>query len=145
MRKFNSKSGKMNVPVRKPFCQLRFSYKKGHSWLRVPNLPNFMKSPPPPPPTPTPTLPPPPCPFGQLVSLAECVITPRSSVLFCLTLPAPIPYKERKLTEIFISTLLHCASRGFMKVLKVLIKLFEVPQRIVKIKISVDFCYNTAY
>ena len=52
-----------------------------------------------------------------------------------LTLPAPIPGKERKLTLIFIFTLLCGASKGFMKAFKAFIKPFEAPQRSVKIKI----------
>ena len=63
-----------------------------------------------------------------------------------LTLPVPIPYEDKKLTEIFILTLLCGASKGFMKALKGLhktfwgtlkafIKPFEAPQRSVKIKI----------
>ena len=35
-----------------------------------------------------------------------------------LTLPAPIPDKEKNITEIFIFTLLCGASKGFMKTLK---------------------------
>ena len=43
-----------------------------------------------------------------------------------LTLSAPIPDEEKKLTEIFIFTLLCGASKGFMKTLKAFIKPFEV-------------------
>ena len=39
--------------------------------------------------------------------------------LISLTFPAPIPDKEKKLTEIFIFKLLCGASKGFMKALKV--------------------------
>ena len=49
-----------------------------------------------------------------------------------LTLPVPIPDEEKKLTQIFIFTLLYGASKGFIKVFK---KTFEVTQRSVKIKI----------
>ena len=52
-----------------------------------------------------------------------------------LTLPVPIPDEEKKLTQFFIFSLLCGASKGFMKAIKVFIKLFEAPQRIVKIKI----------
>ena len=53
----------------------------------------------------------------------------------CLTLPAPIPDEEKKLTKIFIFLLLCGVSKGFMMALKAFIKLFEVPQRSVKIRI----------
>ena len=52
-----------------------------------------------------------------------------------LTLTAPIPDQEKKLTQIFIFTLLCGALKGFMKALKAFIKPFEVPQRSVKTKI----------
>ena len=52
-----------------------------------------------------------------------------------LTLPVPIPAEEKKLSEIFIFTLLCGASKGFMKAFKAFIKPFEAPQRSVKIKI----------
>ena len=58
------------------------------------------------------------------------------------TYPVPIPDKEKKLTSIFIFTLLCGASKGFIKVLKAFIKPFEVPQRSVKIKILVNFYFN---
>ena len=56
-----------------------------------------------------------------------------------LTLSVLIPDKERKLTSIFIFTLLCFASEGFMKVLKTFIKPFEAPERSVKIKVLVNF------
>ena len=52
-----------------------------------------------------------------------------------LTIPVPIPEDERKLTQIFIFTLLCGASKDFMKALKVFQKPFEAPHRCVKIKI----------
>ena len=52
---------------------------------------------------------------------------------FNLTLPVPIQDEESKLT--FIFTLLCGVSKGFMKILKALVTLFETPQRSVKIKI----------
>ena len=58
------------------------------------------------------------------------------------TYPVPVPDKEKKLTSIFIFTLLCGASKGFIKVLKAFIKPFEVPQRSVKIKILVNFYFN---
>ena len=58
------------------------------------------------------------------------------------TYPVPIPDKEKKLTSIFIFTLLCGASKGFIKVLNAFIKPFEVPQRSVKIKILVNFYFN---
>ena len=51
----------------------------------------------------------------------------------------PIPDKEKKLTEIFIFTLLCGASKGFMNALKTFIKPFEARQRSVKIKIQLNF------
>ena len=44
-------------------------------------------------------------------------------------------YLKQKLTYILIFTLLYGASKGFMKVFKAFTKLFEAPQRSVKIKI----------
>ena len=40
---------------------------------------------------------------------------PSLQFLLNITLPAPIPDKEKKLTEIFILKLLFGASKGFMK------------------------------
>ena len=51
------------------------------------------------------------------------------------TLPVLIPFKEKILSLIFIFTLLCGAPKGYMKVLKAFIKLLQVPQRSVKIKI----------
>ena len=42
---------------------------------------------------------------------------------------------EKKLTEMFIFTLLCGASKGFMKAFKAFIKPSEAPQRSVKIKV----------
>ena len=56
-----------------------------------------------------------------------------------LTLPATIPDEEKKLTEIFIFTLICGASKGFMKAFKAFIKPFEAPQRSAKIKSEVNF------
>ena len=53
-----------------------------------------------------------------------------------LTLPTPIPEKGKKLTWIFIFTRLYGASKGFMKVFKAFIKLFEASQRSVKKKFN---------
>ena len=52
---------------------------------------------------------------------------------FCSILPVPILEKERKLTKLFIFTLLCGPSKGFKKVLKAFIKLFEAPKRSLKI------------
>ena len=52
-----------------------------------------------------------------------------------LSLNVPIPDKKKKLTEIFILTLLCGASEGFMKAFKAFIKSFKAPQRSAKIKI----------
>ena len=68
-----------------------------------------------------------------------------SSYLFELTLPVPIPDEEKKLSEIFIFTLLCGISKGFMNSLKAFIKPSEAPQRSVKIKISLNFYFNTAF
>ena len=57
-------------------------------------------------------------------------------------LPVSIPDEEKKLTQIFIFTLLWGASKGFMKALKAFIKPFEATQRSVKIKNSVNFYFN---
>ena len=62
-----------------------------------------------------------------------------------LTLPVPIPDNERKLTKISIFTPLLYASKGLMKALEAFIKPFEGPQRGVKIKIQVNFCFNTIF
>ena len=52
-----------------------------------------------------------------------------------LTFPVLIPDNERKLTKIFIFTLLCGATKGFMKAFKSFIKPFGAPQSSVKIKI----------
>ena len=52
-----------------------------------------------------------------------------------IKLPVRILDKEKKLTLIFIFTLLCGASKSFMETLKAFTKPFEVPQRSVKIKI----------
>ena len=49
-----------------------------------------------------------------------------------VTLPVPIPGKRKKVTQIFIFTLLCDASRGFMKALKTFIKCIEELVRSVK-------------
>ena len=49
---------------------------------------------------------------------------------------------KKKLTYIFTFTLLSGASKGFMKAF---IKAFEAPQRTVKIKIQVNFYFNTGF
>ena len=62
-----------------------------------------------------------------------------------VTLPVPIPGKRKKLTQIFIFTLLCDASKGFMKALKAFIKSFETLERSAKIKISVSFYFNGSF
>ena len=52
-----------------------------------------------------------------------------------LTLNFPIPDKVKKLSQIFVFTLLCGASEGFMKAFQAFIKPFEAPQKSVKIKI----------
>ena len=54
-----------------------------------------------------------------------------------LILPLPIPDEEKKLTYIFIVTLLCSAVKGFTKAWKTFIEPFEALQRSVKIKIEV--------
>ena len=56
-------------------------------------------------------------------------------IIFTLTLSVTTPDEEKKITAIFIFTLLCGPSKGFMKVLKAFIKPFEAPQKSVKIKI----------
>ena len=51
-----------------------------------------------------------------------------SEYLLQLILPVPIPDEERKLTQVFILSLLCGASKGF-------IKFFEAPQSSVKIEV----------
>ena len=64
-------------------------------------------------------------------------------LIFSLTLPVASQDEEKKLTQLFIFTLLCGASKGFMKGLKAYIKSFEAPQRSVKIQTYVIFCFNT--
>ena len=64
---------------------------------------------------------------------------------FILTLPVPIPDKEKKLSQIFIFALLCGVSKGFMKALKAFAKPFEASQRSVKRKIYLNFYYNTTF
>ena len=52
--------------------------------------------------------------------------------------------EKRKLTKSFIFKLLCRASKGFMKASKAFMKPFEASQS-VKIKISVDFYFNTIF
>ena len=54
--------------------------------------------------------------------------------LIKITLPVTIPDEEKKLTYIFILTLLCGASKGFKKAFKAFLKPFEALQRSVKIK-----------
>ena len=51
---------------------------------------------------------------------------------FLLTLPVPTPDEEKKLSEIFIFTLLCGVSKGFIKALKAFIKPFVAPESSVK-------------
>ena len=59
------------------------------------------------------------------------------------TVPVTIPGKDRKLTEVFVFTSLCVASKGFLKTLNAFITRFKAPQRSVKIKIKVNFYFNT--
>ena len=58
-----------------------------------------------------------------------------SAQLF-LIIPVPIPNEEKKLSQIFIFTLLYGAWKHFMKALKAFIKPIEAPQRSVKLKFN---------
>ena len=51
----------------------------------------------------------------------------------CLNLPVPSPGESKKISYIFIFTLLCDTSKSFMKALKAFVKPFEEPQS-VKIK-----------
>ena len=62
-----------------------------------------------------------------------------------LTLPVPITGEERKLTWIFIFTILCSAPKCFMKALKAFKKSFEALQISVKIKIYINFYFNTTF
>ena len=66
-------------------------------------------------------------------------------VISLLTLLAPILDEDKKLTKMFIFTFLCGATKGFMKAFKAFIKPFEAPQRSVKIKILVNFYFNTTF
>ena len=57
----------------------------------------------------------------------------------------PNPGRREKIKLNFIFTLLCGTSKGFMKALKTFIKLFEAPQRIVKIKFNLIFIFNTTF
>ena len=58
-----------------------------------------------------------------------------------LTFPVSILNKKKKLTKIFIFTLICGASKGFMKAFKAFLKPFGAPQRIVEIKTYVNFLF----
>ena len=64
--------------------------------------------------------------------------------LNCINPSRPNLGRKEK-SQIFIFTFLCGASKGFMKALKAFIKPFEAPQRSVKIKISLNFYFNTAF
>ena len=64
---------------------------------------------------------------------------------FILTLPVPILDEEKKLSQIFIFTLLCGVSKDFMKALNAFAKPFEAPQRSVKIKIYLNFYFNITF
>ena len=61
-----------------------------------------------------------------------------SAQLF-LILPIPIPNDEKKLSQIFIFTLLYGAWKHFMKAFKAFIKPIEAQQRSVKLKFNLIF------
>ena len=62
-----------------------------------------------------------------------------------LTLPVPLLDEEKKLSQIFIFSLLCGVSKDFMKELKAFAKPFEAPQRSVKIKIFLNFYFNITF
>ena len=74
--------------------------------------------------------------------LMHDIQNPSDVVPLFLTLPVPILDEERKLTQILILTILCGPAKGFMKALKAFIKLFEAPQKNMKIKISVNFYFD---
>ena len=61
---------------------------------------------------------------------------------FILTLPVPILDEEKKLSQIFIVTLLCDASKVFTKALKAFKKPFKAPQRSVKIKFKLKCLFQ---
>ena len=61
---------------------------------------------------------------------------------FFLFIPVPIPDEEKKLTWVFIFTLLCGVSKGLLKAFK---EPFEAPKRSVKIKIKVTFYLNIIF
>ena len=62
-----------------------------------------------------------------------------------LTLFVPSSDGEKTLSSIFIFTLLCGASKGFMKAFKAFIKPSETPQKSEKIKIELNFNFNTTF
>ena len=73
------------------------------------------------------------------VNLLKIIFTdPTWTIKLLLTLPVPIPDEGRKLTYIFVYTLLCGTSKGFMKALK-------APQRSEKINIKVNSYFNTTF
>ena len=62
-----------------------------------------------------------------------------------LTLFVPSSEEEKTLSSIFIFTLLCGASKGFMKAFKAFIKPSEAPQKSEKIKIELNFNFNTTF
>ena len=82
---------------------------------------------------------------GQKLNVHKTIRRHPERLLSVVTIPVPIPDQEEKLPSIFIFTLLCGVLKGFMKTLKASIKLFEAPQRSVKIKIEVNFYFNTTF
>ena len=68
----------------------------------------------------------------------------KSQLNFCLALLVSIPDEEKKLSWIFIFTLLCGVSKGFLKAFKAFKKPFEAPQRSAKIK-KINFYFNTTF
>ena len=85
--------------------------------------------------------------YWTLLQVAVSKLTMQIAIsrilIFSLTLTVAIQDEEKKLTQLFIFTLLCGASKGFMKALKAYIKSFEALQRSVKIQTYVIFCFHT--
>ena len=82
--------------------------------------------------------------ISELYLIISLQLPPSKSQLnFCLALLVLIPDEEKKLSWIFIFTLLCGASKGFLKAFKAFKKPFEAPQRSVKIKIKKFYLKTT--
>ena len=83
--------------------------------------------------------------ISELYLIISLQLPPSKSQLnCCLALLVLIPDEEKKLSWIFIFTLLCAVSKGFLKAFKAFKKPFEAPQRSVKIK-KINFYFNTTF